>query len=183
MKEKKEMSLGAKIALIISVIAFIVAIAILVIILTDKKEIETPSDPKNNIIEAIENKPTNEAIEFIQNKLDGYWTFDNQFIGFIKVSNKPYLEYGLYQSSFGERGEIKEAIVSGENSISIEIFIEATPESMMDEARPARTEYINIDVSTLNLDNRLSIKIDNLGDSNWHTYEYGGKTIEDAYSN
>ena len=55
----------------------------------------------------------------------------------------------------------------------------------MDAARVERTETVCIDVSNFKNENRLNAKFDNnsIGGREWHTYEYGGTSIEEAYKN
>ena len=112
--------------------------------------------------------------------MDGYWTSGSQFVAFLKLDGKYYIEYGLYETSFWESGVMQEASVSGTNAFSITIVIPARPKTDMDDARPEVIEIVYLDVSNL-ADKKLNIKIKSFGDD-WHTYEYGGKSIEEAFS-
>ena len=46
---------------------------------------------------------------------------------------------------------------------------------------PERTIAVHIDISNYN-DNRLNIKIEDLGGGEWRTYEYGGGSVKDAFN-
>ena len=202
LKEDIKMSLKLKILGCISVIAALGAIAILVVILmTGNNETNQPLDNDqtgdlssstsqnvqqnpNDLASAVKELPDYKALELICTKLDGYWTFEpNQFFGFIFENGKQFLEYGLYATSYGIRGEITNSKAAGEYEMAFTIYIPAEPATEMDDARPEKTETIYVDISHFNLDGRINVKIENLGDGEWHTYNYGGDTLEAAYNN
>ena len=125
--------------------------------------------------------PDKEALEEIQSLLSGYWVADNNFVGFIYSGGVVLIDYGLFQSSFGARGEIIDSRAVSATEAELKIFIEAVPETAMNDAMPERTEIILIDISNFS-DNRLNIKLEDLGGGEWLTYEYGGPSIEEAFS-
>ena len=152
----------------------------------------TQSDISGNSITEevnnLENTPLNvsdyEQVEIFFDQLDGYWTFDNYFFAFTNKDGKHFVEYGLWAASFGVRGDIKDTKFTGENAFSLTIFIPAKSADEMNDARPERTETVYIDISNWKKENRLNVKLDNetIGDNQWHTYEYGGTTLEEAFS-
>ena len=140
----------------------------------------TNQDPSTNktisdLKTAVNSLPDQTALNYILSKLDGYWTSGQQFAGF----NSQSLEYGLLQSGFGVIGQITDSGILGTNSFYIELFIPARAATEMDDAQPARSESISIDISTFNQDHRLNIKIENLGDGDWQTYDFAGKSLEE----
>jgi len=175
------MSLKVKIMIGILIGALLI-FTVFLVTKTDNKQNDNASDLVNDLVSAVKKLPDKQALDFICNELSGYWTSDNQFLAFINSDEYQMIEYGLYQTSYSVNSEIKASDISGENSFSLTIFIPATPPTGMDEARPERTEKIYIDVSNYHIDNRINIKIENLGDGQWHTYEYGGKSLSEAYS-
>jgi len=189
------MSRKAKIVALISIIAALGAIVILMIILmtgnnkasdnpnSDLKNSENKNEKVNDLDNALKNISDYDSLEFILVTLNGYWTFDNQFLAFTSSDSKQFTEYGLHATSYSVRGEIKNAKIVGENSFSLDIFIPAVSATEMDDARPEKTETIYVDISNFKQDGRITAKIENLGDGEWHTYEYGGKTLQEAYSN
>jgi len=117
-------------------------------------------------------------------ELNGYWTFEpNQFFGFITKDGKQFLEYGLFESSYGISGEIINTEFAGEYEMALTIYVPAKQATEMEDAQPEKIETIYIDISHFNLDGRINVKIENLGDGEWHTYNYGGDTFESAYTN
>jgi len=183
--EKKKMSLKTKIFASISIIATLGAIVLLVIILTtsNNKTSSPGNDNQNNNLENWDNLSDYEQIESYFTTVKGYWISGNLFFTFINKDDQHFIEYGLYGASYGETGEIKDAKITGTNAFCLTVFIPATPANEMDNARPERTETICIDVSNLENENRLNVKFDNnsIGGKEWHTYEYGGTSIEEAY--
>jgi len=182
------MSLKAKIIAGISVISALGAIVLLIIIMTGNNKTNdnlnnSENDKVNDLVSAVKKLPDQKSLDFICTELNGYWTSDNNFLAFVSSNDYWLIEYGLYQASYSISSEIKEANIAGENSFSLTIFIPATPPTEVDDAKPERTETIYIDVSNFHLDGRINAKIENLGDGEWHTYEYGGKSLTDAYSN
>jgi cytoskeletal protein RodZ len=126
--------------------------------------------------------PDKEALAEIHSLFSGFWTSGDKFVGFIYLDDGPAIYYGLYETSFGNQGKIIDSSATGTNTITLTIKIPAVPASEMEpDGIPEKTETISIDISNYN-DNRLNIKIANLGDGEWSTYEYGGGSIEDAFN-
>ena len=173
--EKKKMSLKAKIIAIISLIAFLGAVVVLVMIFMTGDKFKQNQNTRDDITDAVKNISSHESLQFVLTTLNGDWFFDNQFAAFTSVVDKQFVEYGLYATSYSVRGEVMDAKTTGENSFSLTIFVPAVPANEMDEARPEKTETIYVDISNFKKDSRLNLKIDALGDGEWHTY---GKTFE-----
>lgn len=126
--------------------------------------------------------PDKEALAEMHSVFSGYWTSGDLFVGFVYTDDEPAIEYSLFQSSYGARGIITDTRAVSAHEAELTIYISAVPATEMDDAKPERTEIVSIDISNYN-DNRLNIKIANLGDGEWHTYEYGGGSLEDASNN
>lgn len=197
-KLKKKTSKKALVVAVVSAVAAVGAIATLVIILLGGRiTIDSPQDDPGgtslnrpvtrdqiaDLDNAVKDLPNQTALDFIFSRLDGYWTSNNLFVNFIASNGVPTIQYGLYETSYGETGEIKGVEVTGTNAFCLTVLIAATPANEMDGARPERTETICIDVSNVAKESRLNIKISNssIGDKQWHTYEFGGSSLEGAY--
>ena len=187
----KKISKKAKIIGSLSIIAALGAIIILVVIVSDnkteqprdnKKESENVQYNKNDLSNVLKDLPDKTALDFICESLLGYWNYSEKFFGFTNEDGKYFVEYGLYATSYGIKGEIINAKVSGENAFSLTLLIPAVSATEADEAKEEKKEIIYIDVSNFNLDNRINAKIENLGDGQWYTYEYGGASLTEAYS-
>ncbi|MCL2486043.1 MAG: hypothetical protein FWE86_00395 [Oscillospiraceae bacterium] len=125
--------------------------------------------------------PDKEALDEIFSLFCGYWTSGDLFVGFFFYENgAPGIEYGLYQTGFGARGEVVDIMGVDPHESWFVIRIPATPATEIDEAKPERTETVGIEISNYG-NNRLNIKVDSLDNGNWHTYEFGGSTLADAY--
>ena len=138
---------------------------------------------ETDLASAVKDLPDYDALKFICNRLNGYWTGGSDwFFGFAEGSGLPCLEYGLFQTSHGVQGEITNAVATGEYLITLTLYIPAV-QNEMDGAKPERTETVYIDVGGLGQDGKIKIKTDGLDDGEWHIYRYGGKTVDEAYSN
>ena len=127
--------------------------------------------------------PGDKAMEYIWDRLEGYWTSESKFVGFIRKDNVLTFEYGLYATSYGFNCDITGAQTTGENKMSLTIHIAARPATEMDDAMPERTETVYFDVSHFEIDGRINIKLESLDNSDeWFTYEHGGHTLEDAFA-
>ena len=113
------------------------------------------------------------------NPFDNAVASDDKFVGFFKEDGIYKFEYGLYRSSFWIGGEVIKVENAGDYRVELTLLIPETPETAVDVARPERTEIIYIH----EIDNSTNIRIENLGDGEWYTYEYGGMTLEEAANN
>jgi len=195
----KNLPLKARIVAGISVIAAVGAVAVLAVILItsggntnppsndDTISDIRPTDPDDsqvgdngldniNLSTLIAALPDKGALNELHSLFSGYWTSGNQFVGFVYIGGEPAIEYGLFQTSFGARGKITDARAVSANEAELTIYIPATPATEMDDAKPARSETVSIDISNYN-DNRINIKIENLGGEVWYTYEYSGSSL------
>ena len=141
----------------------------------------TAGTDETDIASLIAALPDKEALEELQSLLSGYWIADTNFVGFVSSGGVVVIDYGLFQSSYGARGEIIDSRSVSPTEAELKIFIEAVPETAMNDAMPERTEIILIDISNFG-DDRLNIKLEGLGGGEWLTYEYGGPSIEEAFS-
>ena len=154
----------------------------------DKKD-QTINDNSINyhqeaLADVVADLPDAKAMDFLFSTIDGYWVCQpNQFFAIRKDKGKYCIEYGYYQSGYWVMGYIIDAVEVGENTMELTIQIPAKPETEMDGAQPERIEAFYIDVSTYSLDNRLSAKSESLQDAGWYSYEFGGKTLQEAFAN
>jgi len=185
---KNKMSQKAKIFGLIGLIAGVGALIILGFILipplinNQNNQTNNSNNTNNSVMytdikTAINNLPAPDALDYILAELSGYWVSGNQFVGFSADS----VDYGLKQSGFWIIGNITGSEIIKDDSFAIKIFIPAREASEIDGPQDARSEKIYVDVSTFSQDGRISIKISNLGNGQWQTYEHGGKTLEDLY--
>jgi len=197
------MSLKLKILGCITIIAVLCAVAVLVFILiagnnetnklsdnnqtsdTDNSISENVGQDTDNLDATLENISDYDQVEGFFVTLEGYWTSGNLYFAFVNKDEKHFAEYGLYGASYGEIGEIKDAKVTGTNAFSINIFIPAKPADATFDAVPERTETIYVDISNHKREGRLNVQFINeyIGGKKWHTYEYGGATLEEAFIN
>ena len=126
--------------------------------------------------------PDKEALKEINAIFSGYWTSGDLFVGFVYIDGVPGIDYGLFETSYGARGKITDARAVSAHEAELSVFIPANPATEMDDTTPERTDIIYIDISNYN-DNRLNVKTPNLGGGEWHTYEYGGGSLDDANNN
>jgi len=183
----KKMSKNAKVLLIIAIVAIVGAGATLLFIFTpwDKTTSDNNNNQNNNavndsMIAAVNALPNQGALRSIFARLNGYWVSGSQFAGFSRDGAKLMFEYGLLQSGYGVSGEVIESKISGNNAFSLKISVPARAATEMDDGYPARKETVYVDVSNYTQDRKLNIKIKNLGDGSWMTYEFGGRTLEEV---
>jgi len=180
---KKKMSPRTRILAVIAILATVgVVVALIVVFMicggnTDNGGDNNSSNGEttyNDLSSAVRRLPDSNALNFILSELDGYWISGQQFVRFAGGG----FGYGLLQSGFGVSGEITGAEIAGNNSFALKVFISAQSASELDDGYPERTETIYIDISHFDKDGRINIKIANLGDGQWQTYDYSGKELE-----
>lgn len=194
-----KISLKAKIIGGIAVVSAIAAIAVLMTILmsgnnnftnresstdnnqTNVTDEDDSADATDDLARVIKGLPKYESLEYILRHINGYWvSTPDMFFGFIDGDHKQTVEYGLYATSYGVRGEVLSATATGEYSLKINIHIEKVPASEMDEGRPERDETIYLDISGLKQNDKIKIKIGDGPGSTWNTYSFGGTTLEES---
>jgi len=173
------MSLKSKVLLAVTVVAVVgAAVALAVILTPGRNDANSPDD--TDLPALIAALPDKDALDEMHSVFSGYWTSGDLFAGFISIDGVPGIDYGLSQTSFGAGGKITDARAVSAHETSLTILIPAVPTTEMDDAKPERAETVCIDVSNYS-DNRLNIRIEGLGGGEWHTYEYGGGSLEDAF--
>ena len=133
---------------------------------------------------AIADIPREEALGELYFLLNGYWITDGYpFVGFFTEGGAYMVEYGLFQTEFGARGEIVGGRATGTYEAELDIHIPAVPATEMSDGRPEMTETIHIDFTAISGGvNIIKVKIDDLDDGSWHEYEPGGATLEEAFN-
>jgi hypothetical protein len=131
---------------------------------------------------AIANLPRSDAVDILRQFIGGYWTAaDNLFVGFAYQDGIPSVTYGLWDSEGSGFGEFADGKAAGEYGVELTFRFPATEANELYDARPESAATVYIDVSGLDDDGKIKIKIAGHGDSDWYTYAYGGKTAEEAY--
>ena len=148
---------------------------------------KTPSESAvrdyNKLSTAIADVSRKEALDSIWKRLNGYRTSGDKFVRFNTNKNGDHdFEYGLLQSGFVIMGKITGARATGEYAMDMTLHVPAVPATEMDDAKPEKTETIYFDLSHFDADGRINVKIKNFGNSEWHTYKYGGNTLKEVYS-
>jgi len=151
----------------------------------------------NDLSSAIADVPKKEALDEMYILLEGYWittTSDYPFVGFsINENGTHEIEYGLFQTSWGLRGEIVDGYAMGAYEAALIIHIPAAPPNEMDDGYPESIQTIYIDIGGLYQDGTIRVKIEELfeldtddglkDNSVWFTYKPGGTTLEEAFEN
>ncbi|MCL1831073.1 MAG: hypothetical protein FWG21_06545 [Oscillospiraceae bacterium] len=157
-------------------------------------EVEEGGEDRQNQTPIAKDNPT--GAEFTDAEMDAFWLHnsgywfstltpnpyddavpsDDKFVGFFKEDGVYRFEYGLYRSSFWIGGEVISAKDMGDYRTELSLHIAATPETAVDIARPERIEIIYIH----EIDNSTNIRIEQLGEGAWFTYEYHGQTLEES---
>jgi len=146
--------------------------------------IDDPPVTENTFADAVANLPDSDAVDVVWDRLAGYWSAaDNLFVAFTYQDGVAGIEYGLWQTEWWRFGALVDANSTGEYKSTLTIFIEAREASEMYDALPEATEKIFIDLSGLEQDGKINIKVGNNGDGDWHTYAYGGATAQEAFEN
>ncbi|MCL1877113.1 hypothetical protein FWF74_03715 [Candidatus Saccharibacteria bacterium] len=193
----KKLSIKEKLVAGICAVAALGAIVVLVILLTGGKT-SAPNNNNNNdnpdtsqtgdntsdntdlpaLIAAL---PDQTALNNLHSQLSDFWISGNNFVGFTSIGGAPAIYYGLYQTEYGMQGKIIGARAVRKNEVEFTILIPFRPATEMNDERPERAVTVSVDVSNFN-DKRLNIKIADLGNDEWLTYEFGGATLMEAYN-
>ena len=136
------------------------------------------------LVNAVANLPDSDAVDFVWDLLQGYWTAtDNMFIAFVYQDGVAGMEYGLWETEWGVFGKLTDASSTGDYKSTLTLFVAGAEASELSDARPEMTVKVYIDLSGLDQDGKINVKVENNGDGDWHTYAYGGKTAQEAYEN
>jgi hypothetical protein len=137
---------------------------------------------ENDLSDTIANLPRSDAADIIWHRLSGYWTAtDNLFVGFVYQDGIPGIEYGVWESEGRGFGEFIGADKTGEYTAGLIIRFPATEANEIYDARPETTAVVFVDVSGLDNDGKINIKIENQGSGDYYTYAYGGASAEETY--
>jgi hypothetical protein len=104
------------------------------------------------------------------------------FVGLVWNEGLPCVTYGLWESEGSGFGELTGARASGEYEASLSFGFPALEADVLHDAIPETTVSILIDMSGLDRDGKINIKIENHGGGEWHTYAYGGASSDEAYA-
>ena len=150
--------------------------------ITDLEEVVESLSPSSSANES-EELVVQTAPNFNLTELNGYWTCgSDMFLGFVTAENGEHLiEYGLFATSFGVDGKITEVKMTDLDVWALDLLVFARPETEISGATPEHTETVYVDISTYDQDGRISLKLENMGEKDWHTYKYGGKTLAEAF--
>ena len=149
---------------------------------TSQNNNNTLADVKN-VQDAIKRLPNDKAVNYIWETLDGYWIGpDNLFISFEIKDNLPNIMYGFFKSGYMEAGRLTKSEAVGEYEAALTILIPATEATELSDATLEKNATIYIDLSSIEKDGKIKIKMEHHNDGNWGQYTFGGKTFEEAYS-
>ena len=153
----------------------------------EKKPTLEPRDQKpydvNDLLRVMNDLPDQKALEFICDSLNGYWTSNDIFVGFSNGDGIYYFEDGFFQTEILYKGEIIKGIVSGENSMTLTVHFPEVPANEVNDGYSEFTAMIFIDISHFNSDGRINVKVEDEIIVEWLTFEYGGKSLQEAFEN
>ena len=112
------------------------------------------------------------------NPFDDVVAQEGLFVGYFREGANYRIQYGLYQTSYEISGDVIKAVNLGDNRYAFVMYIPAAPDSIMDAGHPERWETVYVH----EISNITNIKVEFLYESVWYAYEYGGQTLEEAYS-
>jgi len=147
---------------------------------SDQSPGNSNQDPLSSLAEQIALLPDEEALDQIWNRLDGYWTTDDYFFGFISTGAIKFVSFGIYHSEGLGYAELIEASASGSEQFTMIVRFPAMPATETMEARAEKDATVIIDTSAFGSDGIISIRIDGYYEGTLQ-YIYGGETFEDAY--
>ena len=153
----------------------------------ENEQKETEVTKIGNMKDAIENLSDDDAVEYFWEALKGYWTATDStfklFVGFENENGVRSVAYGYFETEWHEVGKVTDIEATGENEVSITIFVPAAAATEMSDARPEYTAVIVLDVGNFEQDGKIKVKIEDQGTSNWYEYSFGGVTLNEAYNN
>ena len=142
------------------------------------------TDNPNDLSSPIANLPRSDAVDLIWSRLSGYWTAGGDFFAGFEQDGVPCFTYGIYETSFGmNSGELINGEAVGEYEAVLTFRYPELPADEVTDARPTVDINVWIDVSGLDNDGKINIKIEDLGDGIYYTYAHNGMTAEEAYNN
>ena len=132
--------------------------------------------------------------EALFQRLEGYWNTEIEEEGytlrwFVRFhyneynDAKPSLYCGAWESEGSDTGELVGGRSTGENTAELAFLFPAITGDGELPMHPELTAVVSLDFSALDCDGEIAIKINNysvLGNGAWHTYTYGGKTMQEA---
>ena len=133
------------------------------------------TDNPNDLSAPMANLPRSDAVDLIWHRLSGYWTAGGDlFVGFSS-DGVPRFTYGIYETEFSRKdGElIQSEAIGGNEGVFTFRYLEA----------PAADIRVWIDVSGLDNDGKINIKIEDVGSGEYTTFAHNGSTAEEAYRN
>jgi len=144
---------------------------------TNSNEVSKDYTDIKNIVADI---PKKEALDELYKLLDGYWIDQDTFMGFSKENNKYLIEYGAYRSGFYVGGEVFNSVSINEYKIELQLdLLLGLPEDSEDTETKVS---VFLDVSGLTKEKPIiKIKVEGIGDGEWYSYNYGGKSLAEAY--
>lgn len=129
------------------------------------------------------------------NRLEGYWNTAVKeegytlrwFIHFHYNDGKPSIYRGVWEAEGSDTGELIGGRSTGENTAELAFLVPAITEEGELYMHPELTVVVSLDLSGFDSDGKIGMKINNYavlgGNGAWHTYTYGGKTMQEASAN
>jgi len=138
----------------------------------------------DELADAIANLPRSDAAGKLWNIVDGYWnTSDGLFFAFLRNDAVPGAAYGPWDTENRGFGYFVGANPTGRFTAELTIRFLPTEGTLVSEPLPNKLVTVEIDMSSLDRDGKINIRIEDQGNGGWYTYAYGGKTQEEAYAN
>jgi len=172
--------------LLIFILAFVLVLMLALCLAAcfDKEDPNGNGQPaKDELAEAIAGLPQSSAVDYLWDRLKGYWTAaDNQFAGFTFNDGLPCVEFGYFETEWGCVGELTGAVPTGKYVATLKVLVPAQEANMISDARDEMRVDVYLDVSDLPVDGKIKIKIEMQANGGWYQYNWGGNSLMDAYN-
>jgi hypothetical protein len=117
--------------------------------------------------------PRSDAADIIWYFLGGFWSAtDNLYVGFVQHDGRPGIEYGLWESENRGFGALTGGRPTGRHSAEMIFNFPARAADGLMDALPEMNVTVYIDVSGLDQDGKINIKIAGHGHGDRYTYAY-----------
>ena len=119
--------------------------------------------------------------------LHGYWYTvddeDNPFIGFFNAGADYIVEYGIYQTWFGFKGELIDCQIIGNKLMQLTVYFPVVTDVDEQVIIAERTEIVYLDMNEYDQNAVIKVNIAGTPEGDYITYFYAGETTEEAYAN
>ena len=138
---------------------------------------------KENTLTAWASDAMNPEISSVLQKVLGYWTSDelNGLVG-LELNELGFtFTYALWETDSGRGpGVIETGTKISDTVYGLSTYFEPVPESELSAALPEETIYVELDISSLQANQTINVKVPHHGNSGYYTYTYLALTFQDA---